>query len=100
MSQETRLFTQPSQPPVSSRRREEEPEEEDEEATRPVRASDRWKEQPIRHAGASRLEDEEDEDEDDRDPVAENIIRWVPPITALICAGIALYGFLYYQFFL
>ena len=100
VSQETRLFTQPSQPPVSSRRREEEPEEEDEEATRPVRASDRWKEQPIRHAGASRLEDEEDEDEDDRDPVAENIIRWVPPITALICAGIALYGFLYYQFFL
>ena len=36
----------------------------------------------------------------DRDPVAENIIRWVPPVTALICAGIALYGFVYYQFFL
>ena len=99
VSQETRLFTQPSQPPVSSRSRGTEPEEE-EEATRRVRPSDRWKEQPIRHAGVSRAEDEEEEEEDDRDPVAENIIRWVPPVTALICAGIALYGFLYYQFFL
>ena len=99
VSQETRLFTQPSQPPVSSRSRGTDPEEE-EEATRQVRPSDRWKEQPIRHAGVSRAEDEEEEEEDDRDPVAENIIRWVPPVTALICAGIALYGFLYYQFFL
>ena len=95
VSQETRLFTQPSQPAAASRRREPEPEDE-EEATRPVRASDRWKEQPIRHAAVPA----DEEEEDDRDPVAENIVRWVPPITALICAGIALYGFLYYQFFL
>lgn len=46
-------------------------------------------------------EDEEDEEyEDDRDAMAENIIRWVPPVTALICAAIALSGFVYYQFFL
>ncbi len=46
-------------------------------------------------------EPEEDEEElDDQDLIAENIIRWVPPLTALICAGIALYGFVYYQFFL
>ena len=32
--------------------------------------------------------------------VAETIIRWIPPLTALICAGIALSGFVYYQFFL
>ena len=97
-SQETRLFTQPSEPPVSSRRREAEPEEEEQEATRPVRGSDRWKEQPARHTRSASAQDEEDED--DRDPVAENIVRWVPPLTALICAGIALYGFVYYQFFL
>lgn len=99
--QETRLFTQPSQAPASSRRREAEPEDEDEAgATRPVRASDRWKEQPIRHARPAPGEDEDEYEEDDRDPVAENIVRWVPPVTALICAGIALYGFVYYQFFL
>lgn len=44
---------------------------------------------------------EDDEDElDDRDGVAEALIRWVPPITAIICAGIALCGFVYYQFVL
>ena len=74
------------------------PEEEEQEATRPVRGSDRWKEQPARHTRSASAQDEEDED--DRDPVAENIVRWVPPLTALICAGIALYGFVYYQFFL
>ena len=69
-------------------------------ATRAVRSAgrDRWADQPVRSARPI-PEDEEDE-EDDRDPVAENIIRWVPPVTALICAGIALYGFVYYQFFL
>lgn len=44
---------------------------------------------------------EDDEDEpDDRDGVAEALIRWVPPITAIICAAIALCGFVYYQFVL
>ena len=46
-------------------------------------------------------EDEVDEDEeDDRDSVAEALIRWVPPITAIVCAAVALCGFVYYQFML
>ena len=46
-------------------------------------------------------EDDEDyEDYDSRDSIAEHLIRWVPPITAIVCAGIALWGFVYYQFFL
>ena len=46
--------------------------------------------------------DEEDygEEEDSRDGIAETLIRWVPPITAIVCAGIALWGFVYYQFIL
>ena len=38
--------------------------------------------------------------EDSRDSVAEALIRWVPPITAILCAAIALCGFVYYQFVL
>lgn len=54
-------------------------------------------EQPVDEA----LYNEPDIDEDDdRDSVAEALIRWVPPITAIICAGIALCGFVYYQFVL
>ena len=45
-------------------------------------------------------EPQEEEEEDRRDTVAETLIRWVPPITAVLCAGIALWGFVYYQFFL
>ena len=46
-------------------------------------------------------DEEDDEDvETARDSVAETLIRWVPPITAIICAGIALWGFVYYQFVL
>lgn len=45
-------------------------------------------------------EDDYDEDEDSRDGIAETLIRWVPPITAIVCAGIALWGFVYYQFIL
>jgi len=30
--------------------------------------------------------------------MAETLVRWVPPITAIVCAGIALWGFVYYQF--
>lgn len=44
--------------------------------------------------------DEEDEEDDLQDVVAENIIRWVPPLTALICAAIALSGFVYCRFIL
>ena len=45
------------------------------------------------------MEDDE-EYEDSRDSVAEALIRWVPPITAILCAAIALCGFVYYQFVL
>ena len=38
---------------------------------------------------------DEDASQDPRDVVAENIIRWVPALTVLICAAIALGGFLY-----
>ena len=41
-----------------------------------------------------------EEEADSRDSIAETLIRWVPPITAIICAGIALWGFVYYQFIL
>ena len=41
---------------------------------------------------------EEEEQTEPRDGVAETLIRWVPPLTAIICAGIALWGFVYYQF--
>lgn len=42
--------------------------------------------------------DEEDDAEESRDGIAEILVRWVPPITAIVCAGIALWGFVYYQF--
>ena len=45
-------------------------------------------------------EDTEEPEEDPRDVAAENIIRWVPPITALLCALIALGGFVYCQLIL
>ena len=46
-------------------------------------------------------EPEEDQElEDQRDSVAEALIRWVPPITAIVCAAVALCGFVYYQFML
>ena len=45
-------------------------------------------------------EDDEEDYEDSRDSVAEALIRWVPPITAILCAAIALCGFVYYQFVL
>ena len=41
---------------------------------------------------------EDEEYEDEGDSVAEALIRWVPPITAIICAAVALCGFVYYQF--
>ena len=41
--------------------------------------------------------EEDEEYEDNRDSVAEALIRWVPPITAILCAAIALCGFVYYQ---
>lgn len=45
------------------------------------------------------LDEEDDcEEEDPRDSIAETLIRWVPPITAIVCAGIALCGFVYSQF--
>ena len=44
--------------------------------------------------------EEDEEYEDNRDSVAEALIRWVPPITAILCAAIALCGFVYYQFVL
>ena len=41
--------------------------------------------------------DDDLDEEDDRDSVAEALIRWVPPITAIVCAAVALCGFVYYQ---
>ena len=57
----------------------------------PAAAPSRLQEKPL---------DEEDdcEEEDPRDSIAETLIRWVPPITAIVCAGIALCGFVYSQF--
>ena len=46
------------------------------------------------------VQDDDEEYEDSRDSVAEALIRWVPPITAILCAAIALCGFVYYQFVL
>ena len=43
-------------------------------------------------------ESADDDAEETRDSVAETLIRWVPPLTAIVCAGIALWGFVYYQF--
>ena len=43
---------------------------------------------------------EDEEDEDDRDSLADALIRWVPPVAAVLCAGIALWGFVYYQLFM
>ena len=43
-------------------------------------------------------EPDDEDTEDARDGIAETLIRWVPPITAIVCAGIALWGFVYYQF--
>ena len=45
-------------------------------------------------------DDLDEDEEDDRDSVAEALIRWVPPITAIVCAAVALCGFVYYQFML
>ena len=45
-------------------------------------------------------DDLDEDEEDDRDSVAEALIRWVPPITAIVCAAVALCGFVYYQFVL
>ncbi len=42
----------------------------------------------------------DEEDDDPRDVLAENLIRWVPAITALLCAGIAIAGFCYCYFVL
>ena len=56
--------------------------------------------QPLPRQPVQPVEEEDDEYEDERDSVAEALIRWVPPITAILCAGVALCGFIYYQFVL
>ena len=54
---------------------------------------------PPSRVQAQPLDEEDDyEEEDARDSIAETLIRWVPPITAIVCAGIALWGFVYSQF--
>ena len=53
---------------------------------------------PVRQPAS--VEDDDEEYEDSRDSVAEALICWVPPITAILCAAIALCGFVYYQFVL
>ena len=56
--------------------------------------------QPVPQQPAETYEEDDEEYEDERDSVAEALIRWVPPITAILCAGVALCGFVYYQFVL
>ena len=68
------------------------------EGTRVMPAADR-RAQPISQQPEPAYDDEE-EYEDERDSVAEALIRWVPPITAIVCAAVALCGFVYYQFVL
>ena len=67
-----------------------------EEGTRVMPAASR-RAQPAAQQPEPDYEDNE-EYEDERDSVAETLIRWVPPITAIVCAGIALCGFVYSQF--
>ncbi len=69
-----------------------------EEGTRVMPAAAR-RAQPISQQPEPAYDDEE-EYEDERDSVAEALIRWVPPITAIVCAAVALCGFVYYQFVL
>ena len=69
-----------------------------EEGTRVMPAASR-RAQPAAQQPEPDYEDDE-EYEDERDSVAETLIRWVPPITAVICAAVALCGFVYYQFVL
>ena len=69
-----------------------------EEGTRVMPAASR-RAQPAAQQTEPDYEDNE-EYEDERDSVAETLIRWVPPITAVICAAVALCGFVYYQFVL
>ena len=69
-----------------------------EEGTRVMPAASR-RAQPAAQQPEPDYEDNE-EYEDERDSVAEALIRWVPPITAVICAAVALCGFVYYQFVL
>ena len=54
----------------------------------------------VRRPAPVRQPEPMEDDEDSRDSVAEALIRWVPPITAILCAAIALCGFVYYQFVL
>ena len=70
----------------------------DDEGTRVMPAAARCA-QPISQQPEPAYDDEE-EYEDERDSVAEALIRWVPPITAIVCAAVALCGFVYYQFVL
>ena len=69
-----------------------------EEGTRVMPAAAR-RAQPVSQQPEPAYDDEE-EYEDERDSVAEALIRWVPPITAIVCAAVALCGFVYYQFVL
>ena len=94
----TRVVSAPRSPaeevePFELRR---EPLEDAEEGTRVIPAPSRRAE-PVQEVPDDDLDEDE---EDDRDSVAEALIRWVPPITAIVCAAVALCGFVYYQFML
>ena len=65
----------------------------DDEGTRVIPARGRETVRPAEPEDA-----EEEEQTEAHDGVAETLIRWVPPLTAILCAGIALWGFVYYQF--
>ena len=77
------------------------PADPDTEGTRVIPSEFRAPQKAPKAEPISEEEDNADEDEEDaRDSIAETLIRWVPPITAIVCAGIALWGFVYYQFIL
>ncbi len=52
------------------------------------------------NAYTKRHEPEQEQYEDPRDHIAELLIRWVPAGTALLCAAIAMGGFIYCKLFL
>ena len=74
--------------------------EPDAEGTRVIPDAFRAPQQAPKAAPVEEGEEDYEEEDDSRDGIAETLIRWVPPITAIVCAGIALWGFIYYQFIL
>lgn len=92
------------------REEEEQPQEEDEAGRRRAETVDKLEQlrrMALEDDDEESWQDEEengDEDyyygEDDPDELARSIIRWAPPITLVLCAIIAMGGYVWYQLFL